>query len=396
MAYSLTRKELMADLYAAFLCAKRHKASQPYVKHFERRLNENLNELADALINRTYRPEPSTCFIIERPKKREVFAAQFRDRVVHHLYYNYTHTLFERTFIQDTYSCIPGRGTHYGVERLKKHILSESRSYTRPCYVLKLDIRGYFMHIDRRRLLDITLRSLDKMRTHRVGNGRKTWEDEIDFDLITWLTREIILLNPVIGCHMAGDKSDWDGLDAAKSMLKAKEGLGMPIGNLTSQLYSNVYLNIFDQFMKLVLHCAHYGRYVDDAYVVSTDRRWLLGIVPRIRQYLADELGLELHIGKLQIYDARQGVAFLGAYVKPYRTYIDNRSLERMRTGVAEIDTSDADATYRSVNSYLGVLSHYSSYNIRRELMLNERFLRVSTFDNDISTFNKPIKSLAA
>ena len=108
MAYRLTRKALILDLHAAFQCAKRHKGNKPYVQHFERKLKQNIEQLADDLLSRTYKPEPSTVFIVERPKKREVFAAQFRDRVVHHLYYNYTHELFERTFIADSYSCIQG------------------------------------------------------------------------------------------------------------------------------------------------------------------------------------------------------------------------------------------------------------------------------------------------
>lgn len=397
MAYTLTRQALMADLYAAFLCAKRHKGSKPYVRHFERRLMENLTELRDALWDRTYKPEPSTCFIIERPKKREVFAAQFRDRVVHHLYYNYTHRLFERTFIQDTYSCIPERGTHYGIERLKRHIRQESQGWQRACYVLKLDIRGYFMHIDRERLLEIALDSLERMRTHRMEKGcARTWEDEVDYGFVTWLTMEIVLLNPIEGCRMAGRQEDWIGLDCAKTLRHAGDGRGLPIGNLTSQLYSNVYLNVLDQYMKRVLKCKHYGRYVDDAYVVSADKEWLLELVPQVRAFLAEAMGLELHMGKLQVRDARKGVDFLGAYVKPYRTYIDSRSLERTAAGVEAIDTADADRAYRSVNSYLGVLSHYKSYNIRRRLFVREKFLRLSTFDNDITIFNKPIKLQAS
>ena len=137
MAYRLTRDALMLDLYAAFICAKRHKAKKPYVLHFERNLKENIESLCDDLWTRRYKPEPSTCFVIQRPKKREVFAAQFRDRIVHHLYYNYTHELFERTFIQDTYSCIPGRGTHYGIERMTQHIRKESHNWQPTALVLQ-------------------------------------------------------------------------------------------------------------------------------------------------------------------------------------------------------------------------------------------------------------------
>lgn len=395
MAYRLTRKALMADLYAAFVCAKRHKASKPYVKHFERRLMENLNAMADALLDRTYQPEPSTCFIVESPKKREVFAAQFRDRVVHHLYYNYTHRLFERTFIQDSYSCIPERGTHYGIDRMTRHIRQESRNWTRPCYALKLDIRGYFMHINRQRLLQIAAASLVCMADRRC-EGSLRWRDVIDFDFIMWLTHEIIMLDPTVGCHRAGDLSEWDGVDESKLMRNAPDGCGMPIGNLTSQLFSNVYMNPFDQMVKRLLQFMHYGRYVDDSDTISSDRQRLMDAIPVMRDFLKQELCLDLHMGKTLVTDVRQGVEFLGAFILPHRTYISRRSLERMETGVENIDTTDAEATYRSVNSYLGVLGHYSSYNIRRRLFLQERLLHISTFNNNISVYNKPINVQAS
>ena len=318
MANTLTRDALLMDLYVAFLCAKRHKGSQPYVKRFERHLMQNLTELRDTLWDRTYKPAPSSCFIIERPKKREVFAAQFRDRVVHHLYYNYTHKLFERTFIADSYSCIPGRGTHYGIQRLADHIRRASQNYTQTCYVMKLDIRGYFMHIDRQRLLEIATQSLEKMSART---------EIADKELLLWLTREIILLDPNENCRIVGSEDDWTGLDPAKSMRFVNSGKGMPIGNLTSQLFSNVYLNEFDQFMKRTLKCHHYGRYVDDAYVVSTDKEWLLSLVPDIKSFLSERLGLTLHMGKLTVTDTRYGVEFLGAFVKPYRTYASNACL---------------------------------------------------------------------
>lgn len=394
MAYSLTREALLLDLYTAFLCAKRHKGSKPYVQRFERRLKKNLMELRDALWDRTYRPAPSSCFIIERPKKREVFAAQFRDRVVHHLYYNYTHELFERTFIHDSYSCIPERGTHYGISRLAEHIRKESRSYSRRCYVMKLDIRGYFMHIDRQRLLDMALATLEKMRRRKVKKGEKeTWEDRIDYGLVTWLTREIILLDPNDNCRIVGSESDWDGLDPAKTMRKAGTGLGLPIGNLTSQLFSNVYLNALDQFMKRDMKCRRYGRYVDDAYVVGSDKEQMMAIIPKVQAFLASELGLELHLGKLSVREADYGTEFLGAYVKPYRTYASNGCLQRMCRNIRKMHTADSGAVYRSVNSFLGVLCHHKTYRIRRRMFLCEKFLTTATFNHDMTKYHKPFYS---
>lgn len=397
MAYRLTRDALMLDLYAAFICAKRHKAKKPYVLHFERNLKENIESLCDDLWTRRYKPEPSTCFVIQRPKKREVFAAQFRDRIVHHLYYNYTHELFERTFIQDTYSCIPGRGTHYGIERMTQHIRQESQNWTRPCYALKIDIRGYFMHINRRRLLDIATATLLKMADHQANGGMK-WRDVIDMDFILWLTHEIVLLDPSDGCRRVGSPSEWDGVDASKLMANAPADCGMPIGNLTSQLLSNVYMNPFDQMVKRLLYFLHYGRYVDDSDTICSDRQRLTDAIPVMRDFLKDELYLDMHMGKTQIIDVRYGVEFLGAFIKPYRTYICNRSLSRIRKEAADVMHMGRGQAFRTVNSLLGVMSHYSSYNLRREIFTQQHILRYGTFDRDMTTFtmSKPTTDIAA
>lgn len=397
MAYRLTRDALMLDLYAAFICAKRHKAKKPYVLHFERNLKENIESLCDDLWTRRYKPEPSTCFVIQRPKKREVFAAQFRDRIVHHLYYNYTHELFERTFIQDTYSCIPGRGTHYGIERMTQHIIQESHNWQRPCYALKIDIRGYFMHINRRRLLDIATASLLKMADHQANGGMK-WRDVIDMDFILWLTHEIVLLDPTDGCRRVGNISEWDDVDASKLMANAPADCGMPIGNLTSQLFSNVYMNPFDQMVKRLLHFLHYGRYVDDSATISSDRQRLTDAIPVMRDFLKEELCLDMHMGKTQIIDVRYGVEFLGAFIKPYRTYICNRSLSRIRHEAADVRHMGRGQAFRTVNSLLGVMSHYSSYNLRREIFMQDHILRYGTFDRDMTTFtlSKPMTAMCA
>lgn len=397
MAYRLTRDALMLDLYAAFICAKRHKAKKPYVLHFERNLKENIESLCDDMWTRRYKPEPYTCFVIQRPKKREVFAAQFRDRIVHHLYYNYTHELFERTFIQDTYSCIPGRGTHYGIERMEQHIRQESHNWQRQCYALKIDIRGYFMHINRRRLLDIATASLTKMADHQANGGMK-WRDVIDMDFILWLTHEIVLLDPTDGCRHVGNPSEWDDVDASKLMANAPADCGMPIGNLTSQLFSNVYMNPFDQMVKRLLHFLHYGRYVDDSATICSDRQRLTDAIPVMRDFLKEELCLDMHMGKTQIIDVRYGVEFLGAFIKPYRTYICNRSLSRIRQEAADVRHMGRGQAFRTINSLLGVMSHYSSYNLRREIFMQDHILRYGTFDRDMTTFtlSKPVTAMCA
>ena len=397
--YRLTRDQLLYDLYVAFYDAARHKHKMSYVVKFESNLAENLNELCDDLLTRRYRAQPSKCFIIDYPKKREVFAAMFRDRIVHHLFFRYTHQLFERTFIADSYSCIKGRGTHYGIDRIRQHIREASLNWQEPCYSMSLDIRGYFMHINREILLRISTESLRKMSTHRVGLSEDiegipsgvlltpatTWADIRDFDFILWLNEQIIMLDPMENCIIVGDESDWDGIDHAKCMRFVEKGLALPIGNLTSQLYSNVYMNPFDQFVKRDILCRHYGRYVDDSTMIDPDREWLLAQVPKVREFLADELGLELHMGKLHIQEIHRGVEFLGTFVKPYRDYVSNKTLERIKGRVQQIDLRNGEAVNRTICSYLGILSHTASYNLRREIFDTSDIAQIVEFDADMT-----------
>ena len=331
--FTIAPGELLRDLHRAYLDARKNKRGKEYQLRFEYRLEENLVELRDELLGRIYRPRPSTCFVIHEPKMREVFAASFRDRVVHHLFYNYVYELFERSFIYDCYSCIKGRGTHFGIDRLRHHIRSVSEGYSRPCYVLKIDIKGYFMGIDRRGLLEICRDTLNRMRDRPSGTEGKTWGEILDYPFVDYLLRSIINNDSTAGCIRLGRASEWEKLPPEKSLFTAKPGCGLPIGNLSSQLFSNIYMNVFDQFAKRELGCKHYGRYVDDAFVVSGDRKWLQSLIPRIEAFLEGRLGLRLNTDKLRIWDTYQGVEFLGAYLRPFRTYISSHSLRRVFFG---------------------------------------------------------------
>ncbi len=381
--YRLTRDKLFADLRQAYFDARRHKRNKPYQLKFEADLETNLANLCDELVAQKYVPRPSTCFIINDPKKREVFAADFRDRIVHHLYYNYTHTMFESTFIHDTYSCIRNRGTHYGIKRLEKHIRKESRNYNVPCYVMKMDIRGYFMHIDRKRLLDICFSTIDSMAVHRVSCHRNViWNEVIDVDFIKYLTEVIVMLDPTKDCIVKGSRFDWSDLPREKSLFHSPNGCGLPIGNLTSQLFSNVYLNVLDQFMKRELKSHHYGRYVDDFYVVSADKEWLLSLVPQVRSILKEQLRLDFHEGKLKVFSVWHGVEFLGAWLKPHRIYISRNSMGRIGRKMALLSALPSYKWYAPLNSYCGLLSHWNNFNNRRNLFSREeKFCQCGMFD---------------
>ena len=366
--YHLTRERLMQDLYRSYLEARRHKRGKPYQMKFEMHLEDNLSELCDELWERTYAPLPSKCFVIKDPTLREVFAADFRDRVVHHLYYKYTYKMYDQTLIEDCYSCRKGKGTLYGVERLAHHIKVESHNYTRDCYVLKMDVSGYFMHINRVRLLGLCLQTQEKMAHRQSCIPGRSWREAIDMDFVDYLTRQIVLLNPTAYCHIYGSRKDWAHLPRSKSLYYSDEGCGLPIGNLTSQVFSNIYMNVFDQWMKRQLKCGHYGRYVDDFYVVSTSRQWLTDIVDRITDFLWTELGLTVNPEKTIIYNVKYGVPFLGCYLKMGRTYVERKSWRHMRQHLLHEQEYAGVLRLRSVvNSYLGLLRHVNSYQVTQQ-----------------------------
>jgi len=410
-----TSHRLLEDLYRAYLAARRHKRNKGYQIRFEMRQERELVKLRDELLERRYEPRPSSCFIIHDPKMREVFAADFRDRIVHHLFYNYTHEIFERTFIADSYSCIEGRGTHFGIERLKHHIRSCSQNWSRPCYVLKLDVKGYFMHIDRNVLLE-RCRAILARRVKNLHSGaarRRTYVGEASspprtdmgrhvpvsntselqgddvfggasYDFVDYLLEKICLLNPLADCRVVGDTAEWRKLPTDKSLFAAKEGCGLPIGNLSSQLFSNVYLGMLDDFVKRELKVKHYGRYVDDMFIVGESKEYVKSLIEPIRAFLRERLHLELSENKTRVCDARYGVEFLGAFIKPFRTYVSSRSLRRIRGHLHSITPRmNRDRAQAVVNSSLGVLSHYDSYNVRTALSAKCRFSRVGTISED-------------
>ena len=363
--FDTSPSQLLLDLYRAYKDARRHKRSRDYQLRFERNVEAELVRLRDAILSGRYRPGPSTCFIIHDPKMREVFAAQFRDRVVHHLLYNYLAPLLLPGFIRDSYSCIPGRGTHDGILRLEEKIRRVSAGYSRPCYILKLDIEGYFMHIDRARLLRMCLDALSPFRAR------------MDFPLVAYLLRVIILDDPTVDCHRRGSPQDWKGLPESKSLFHSPPGCGLPIGNLTSQLFSNIYMDCFDKYMVSLVGPDRYGRYVDDAYVVSPGAAELRRLVPPAEAFLRDELGLALSRNKVAVYSAYRGVAFLGAYLKPFRRYVSSGCLRRMTHRLELLSAAFRSAhppisplaASRSINSYLGITSHFAAFRIRKSWM---------------------------
>ncbi len=345
---------LMLGLHRAYLKARLGKRGTVDEQRFERCFLVHLAHLADEIESRTYVPSRGIAFVTHKPVTREIFAAPFRDRVVHHLLFDMVGEWWDRRFIYDNYSCRKGKGTLFGVRRLYRHMASVSESFTRPAYVLKLDIQGYFMSLPRDRLFETVMWGLD----------RQFEIDSWEYKLCKFLWWQIIYDDPTKGVEVRGSRRDWRMLPRSKSLFYAAPGRGIVIGNLTSQLLSNIYLDKLDRFVTMEMGWKHYGRYVDDFYFVGEDRVELVGLVPKIEEFLSG-LGLKLHPRKRYLQEISRGVPFLGAVVYPYRMQ-PGRRLKRNFVDAArkceeagwELLGKD-DPLVVSMISYLGHVKHF-------------------------------------
>jgi hypothetical protein len=360
--------EILLSLFEAYFNARKNKRNTMNALTFEKHFEANLFELYDEILTYKYQPRKSICFIVNKPVKREIFAADFRDRVIHHFIYNYISPVFEKTFINDSYSCRKGKGTHYGIKRIDHFIRSCSQNYSHDCYILKLDIKGYFMAMNRKLLFD-------KVKTVLSANRSKI---AFDLQIILYLICKTIFNDPTQKCIIKGISSDWHGLPQTKSLFHAKPGCGLPIGNLTSQLFGNIYLNDFDHFVKRDLKIKDYGRYVDDFILIHKDNDYLRSLIPAMKEYLNKNLKLELHPNKIYLQHFSKGVKYLGAVIKPHRIYIAKRTsgnfykaIEKQNKIVRDNkpDMEEQENFLSSMNSYLGILKHYKTYNLRKRIL---------------------------
>lgn len=228
-----TAKIELAELFEAYRKCRQNKRNTLNALAIEVDYEANLIRLGDQINSARYRPGKSIAFIINKPVKREVFAAEFRDRVAHHLIINKLNPLLEKIFIYDSYACRSGKGIHFGIQRADRFIRRCSQNYTRDCYVLKLDIQGFFMHINKAILFE-QIRALIEQSYQR--------NEKL---LLLELCGVIIYNNPTTNCIVKSKHSEWQGLPADKSLYHSPEGCGLPIVNLTSQIFANLYMKWF-------------------------------------------------------------------------------------------------------------------------------------------------------
>jgi RNA-directed DNA polymerase len=354
------------QLFEAYLSCRKTKRYTQNALKFEVDYEANLFQLRDEIESGNYYPGRSIAFIVNKPVKREIFAADFRDRVVHHWLINKLNPLFEKTFIPDSYACRIGMGTHYGVQRADTFIKTCSENYSKACYILKLDVQGFFMHINRKLLYNMLELFIHKNYEHT------------DKSLVLEITRKIIFNNPTQNCIIKGNKKDWEGLPKNKSLFHSPPDCGLPIGNLTSQVFANFYMHQFDAFVTKQLGLKYYGRYVDDFIIVHPDKDYLKSLIPKLSDFLLSTLQLTLHPKKIYLQHYSKGVKFLGTVIKPNRICIANRTKGNFFNAIEKQNkvvrnhkpTKEEKAAFlSSMNSYLGIMKHYKSYKLRKKMI---------------------------
>jgi len=336
----LTSIENLFQAWNEFKLGKRNRRD---VQIFERFLEDNLFDLHEKLKNKTYRHGNYKSFFVHDPKLRHIHKATVEDRIIHHLLYKYLYGVFDKIFIDHSYSCRLGKGTHKGVDRLDYFIRRISRNYIQTCWVLKLDIKKYFASVNHKVLILLLSKKIK------------------DKDIL-WLLSQII--GSFCTCHP--EQSERYKLYSSASPQNDCECRGIPLGNLTSQVFANIYMNELDQFIKHKLKVKYYLRYADDFIILSISKNDLNHLIKPIELFLKEKLKLDLHPDKIIFRRFEWGIDFLGYLIFKHhrlpRTKTKRRIFKKLKYKVGN------DNFNQSFQSYLGYLQHANSFKLTQQL----------------------------
>lgn len=309
--------ENLCAAWREFLPGKKNRKD---VAAFSFNLSHNIFLLHEELKQETYRHGGYEAFDVSDPKPRNIHKATVRDRLLHHTIYRKLYPYFDKRFIYDSYSCRLNKGTHGAMERFNVFAGKVSANDTKTCWILKCDIKKFFASVDHSILLRIL--------------GRHN----LDADTL-WLLGRVI------------------------ESFETKPGVGLPLGNLTSQLLVNVYMNEFDQWMKHAMKIKYYIRYADDFVILSRDKDYLSKLIPKIADFLHEGLKLKPHPDKVFIKTLASGVDFLGWMHFPDHRVLRTTTKRRMLKRITKGPKSE------SVQSYLGMLSHGNTFKLAKMLL---------------------------
>ena len=304
----------LLSAWKEFIKGKRNKKD---VQEFQFNLMDNILSLHYDLKDYTYKHGEYECFKISDPKPRIIHKASVRDRLLHHAVYRILYPFFDKTFVPDSFSCRNNKGTHKAINRFREFVRIVSKNNTKTCWVLKCDIKKFFASIDK--------------------------------DILTNILKKYIPDKDIIGL--------------LEEIIFSFKSTGLPLGNLTSQLFSNIYLNELDQFVKHKLKAKHYIRYADDFVILSRDKKWLENIVLKIEEFLFNKLKLNFHPNKVFIKTLSSGVDFLG-----WVNFFDHRILRRA-TKRRMLGKLKNNSNRETVNSYSGLLKHGNTLKIQNRVV---------------------------
>jgi len=324
---------LFHQLVQAYLDCRRTKRNSASALAFEAQAEHNLYQLYEELASGTYQPGGSVCFVITHPKPREVWAARIRDRIVHHLLYNYIAPRFHARFVADSCACIPGRGTLYAAKRLEHQVRSYTRNWSQPAHYLKCDLANFFVSIHK----TVVLEQLQRQVT-------EPW----------WMALATVILmhDPRHDVEVRGTRAELALVPPHKSLFNAPQGYGLPIGNLSSQFFANVLLDDLDQFAKHRLQAPTYVRYVDDFILLHDSPQWLNQARQQIECKL-DELHLQLNPRKTILQPVARGIDFVGHLIQPWRRITRRKTVHMALERLQDMPAADL---HQPANSYFGLL----------------------------------------
>ena len=396
------------NIYHAYMACRKNKRNTINQLDFEINLLDNLWNLQDALESKTYKIGKSLCFLTSSPKLREIFASDFKDRIVHHVLVKELEPFYEKRFIDDVYNNRKNKGIHKAIKKAKKYM-----NATHNGYYLQLDIKGFFYNIDKNILFMKIFNDIQDGAKAPLPNGTvalastndgakapfprnmKIFNDisgtvalassvsagaEAPFPRkeILWLANKIIYHDPTRNYSFKGDKSKLALLPNHKTLFKIPKSKGLPIGNLSSQFFANVYMNDFDKFIKRNLKVKHYIRYVDDFVLFDTSKERLQILYGEIKNYLNHNLKLELRSdSKLKKYS--DGLDFLGYvirenYILTRRRVINNYKYKKANY-LQNYENQKGNMSLEEIKKFLSVqasfvshIKHSNSFNLMNKV----------------------------
>lgn len=340
------------NLEAAYRSAAKLKRYRPDVLKFTRNVEENLIEIQNELIHKTYEIGRYREFYVYEPKKRLIMALPFRDRVVQWAVYRVVEPLLDKQFIFDSFACRTGKGVQKAANRMQYWLRRLWRQHGDQVYYLKLDISKYFYRVDH----DVLLSILDR---------------KFDDPELMWLFEKIVRSEHTFGIPLGDHGFEQERI----------EGIGMPIGNLSSQLFANLYLNELDQFAKHQLKLKHYIRYMDDIVALHHDKKHLHQARHEIERFLEERLRLILN-NKTAIRPARTGVEFCGFRIWATHRKIRKGTVRKIKGGLKYLQQAytrgdkSVDEVNSTIQSYIGYMKHANTYNLRKRMFDRATFTK--------------------